>query len=260
MNALILAGSRGLEAFALNAGVSHKVLLPIAEEAMIFHVVRTLLNTPQVTKIYIAIEEERFLKQVPALAALLRARRINWIPTAESPAASIVKAITMIGMDEPLLITTGDHPLLTTEMIDVFLANVPKDCAFAAALAPADIITAQYPGAIRTFYRLGKERFSGCNLFYAQSEEAAKIADYWRRLESFRKRPLRLIFEIGAFVLARAILGKIDLESACHILSRKMGANVCAVRLPFTEAAIDVDKLDDWKLVENILKQRAIVQ
>jgi hypothetical protein len=75
-------------------------------------------------------------------------------------------------------------------------------------------------------------------------------------LERYRKRPLRLILEVGPLALLGILVGLIDLEGACRILSKRVGAGIKAVVLPIAEAAIDVDKIEDRRLVEEILRQR----
>jgi CTP:molybdopterin cytidylyltransferase MocA len=56
--------------------------------------------------------------------------------------------------------------------------------------------------------------------------------------------------------LLRFLLGALSLEAAMRRLSRIIGATVCAVEMPFAEAAIDVDKPADLTLAERILAQR----
>ena len=87
MNALILAGSRGPDdPMAKAAGVSHKALLPVAGVPMLLRVVETLRATPGIARIYVCIEDERVVLQVPALAALHRDRALEILPAADSPA------------------------------------------------------------------------------------------------------------------------------------------------------------------------------
>jgi hypothetical protein len=105
-----------------------------------------------------------------------------------------------------------------------FLDAAPTNCDLAVALAPADVVAATYPGAIRTFYRLGGRRFSGCNLFLVRSPNVARVAAFWRRLEGYRKRPLRLIWEIGPSALIKVLLGMMNVDQAFAYLSRKVGA------------------------------------
>ena len=258
MNALILAGSRGPDdPMAKAAGVSHKALLPVAGVPMLLRVVEAVRATPGMERIHVCIEDARVIEQVPELETLRRANSLEVVPAAGSPAASVAATLRRIDLARPLLVTTGDHPLLTPAILRRFIESAPADCDLAVALAPADVVAAAYPGAIRTFYRLGKRRFSGCNLFLVRSPRAAGVADFWRRMEAHRKRPLRLIWEIGPLVLLRVVLGLMDAEQAFAYLSRKTGAVIRPVELPVAEAAIDVDKPADLALVERIFAGRA---
>ncbi len=258
MNALILAGSRGPDdPMARAAGVSHKALLPVAGVPMLLRVVEALRATAGIARIYVCIENERVVLQVPALAALHRDRVLEILPAADSPATSVAAALRHIDLAQPLLVTTGDHPLLTPAILQRFVKTAPQDCDLAVALAPADVVAAAYPGAVRTFYRLGKRRFSGCNLFLVRSSNAVRVAEFWRRMETHRKRPLRLIWEIGPSALVKVLLGLMNAEQAFAYLSKKAGAIIRHVELPVAEAAVDVDKPADLELVERIFAGRA---
>lgn len=258
MNALILAGSRGPDdPMAKAAGVSHKALLPVAGVPMLLRVVESVRALPGVARLYVCIEDARVVSGVPALGALERDGVLEVVPAAASPAASVAAALRRIDLKQPLLVTTGDHPLLTPAILQRFVQAAPQACDIAVALAPADVVAAAYPGAIRTFYRLGKQRFSGCNLFLVRSANAARVADFWRRMETHRKRPLRLIWEVGPLALLSVLLGLMNAEQAFAYLSRKAGAVIRHVELPVADAAVDVDKPADLELVERIFARRA---
>ncbi|MEZ5829907.1 MAG: NTP transferase domain-containing protein [Dongiaceae bacterium] len=257
MNALILAGSRGPDdPMAKAAGVSHKALLPVAGVPMLLRVAEALHATAGIEHIYVCIEDASVIFQVPGLEALHRARALEALPAAESPSASVAAALRRIDLAQPLLVTTGDHPLLTPAILRRFLDSAPTNCDLAVALAPAEVVAAAYPGAIRTFYRLGRRRFSGCNLFLARSPNAVRVADFWRGLEVHRKRPLRLIWQIGPIALIKMLLGAMNAEQAFAYLSRKAGATIHHVELPIADAAVDVDKPADLELVERIFANR----
>jgi hypothetical protein len=75
-------------------------------------------------------------------------------------------------------------------------------------------------------------------------------------MERHRKRPWRLIAAIGPLTLLRFLLGLLDLRDAERLLSRRTGAAIRIVEMPFAEAAIDVDKPADLVLAEKILRDR----
>lgn len=257
INALILAGNRGgSDAIASLTGVSHKAMAPINGVPMLQRLWHCLVACPSIERIYVCIDGGEQLEAVAELAAAKRAGRLIVIAPSTSPAASVAAALDEIGLTQPLLITTADHPLLTPEMVDYFLRQAPQDADFAVALAEIGIVRAAYPDTIRTGYRLASETFSGCNLFLARRPAAACIAVFWQRMERFRKKPWRLVLEVGPIALLRLVLGRLDLNSAVKHLSRRTGAEIRAVRMPFAEAAIDVDKAADYALVTTILQRR----
>jgi hypothetical protein len=69
-----------------------------------------------------------------------------------------------------------------------------------------------------------------------------------------RKRPWRLIAQIlGPWTVLRYLFGFLTLEQALSSVSQKTGIHVQAIMLPFPQAGIDVDKVEDLMLAETIL-------
>jgi CTP:molybdopterin cytidylyltransferase MocA len=253
VDALILAGSRGPnDPIAALTGVPHKALAPIAGRPMLAYVLAAVHAVPAVRRVFICIDAAT---DIDAAAQGLSFSRIA---PASSPAASVATALAAIDGNRPLLITTADHPLLTPEMIAHFLDHAPQDADFAVGLAEGATVTARFPGAKRTFYKLAGSGYSGCNLFLARRPGAVRVAEYWRRMEAHRKRPLRLAREIGILTLVRMVLGLLDLNAAFRHVSKLTGAQIRPVILPFGEAATDVDKPADYELVNAVLKQRQV--
>jgi GTP:adenosylcobinamide-phosphate guanylyltransferase len=251
IDALILAGSRGPnDPVAALGKVAHKALTPIAGRPMLAFVLDAVRAVPEVDRIYICIDAETDLRPVTNGTAFTR------IPPASSPAASVVAALEAIESDRPLLITTADHPLLTPQIIGHFLQHAPADADLSVGIAEAETILRAFPEGKRTFYRLAGKGYSGCNLFLARRPGAAKVADYWRRMEAHRKNPLRLVREIGIGALFRYALGLLNLDGAFRHVSKLTAAQISPVILPFAEAATDVDKPADHALVEGVLRRR----
>ena len=113
-----------------------------------------------------------------------------------------------------------------------------------------------YPQSVRTFFKFGKDRVSGCNLFAINNEYGLRILEKWQYLEQSRKKPWRLVAAFGPFALIRFGLGALTLDSVFRIVSNQLGLTAKPILLPFAEAAIDVDKPSDLELAEAILKQR----
>ncbi len=127
---------------------------------------------------------------------------------------------------------------------------------FCAGLARDETILAAYPQSVRTFFKLGKDRVSGCNLFALNNKRALVVVQRWQYLDSLRKKPWRLVAAFGPVAILRFALGWIDLQSAFAIISQRLGVVAKPVLMPFAEAAIDVDKPSDLELAEQILRAR----
>lgn len=254
--ALVLAASRGRDdPVARHGGRSHKALVKVGGVAMLVRVLRTLRQSADVGPITVCLEAGAPIAGAdPELDALI-AGGISLIDAAATPSLSVLAALETL-RPFPLLITTGDHPLLTPAMIEHFCASAPPDADAVVGVVRASLLQGRYPDAIRTYYRFAGEGYSGCNLFLLQSPEAMRIIDFWVRLEQHRKRPWRLIARVGPLALLRFLLGRLSLDGAMRHLSSRVGATIRAVELPFPEAAIDVDKPADLTLAESILRQR----
>ena len=256
--ALVLAGSRGPDdPVARAGGVAHKCLVPVAGVPMAVRVVETLAACPSVGRIALALEDPALLDDLPALRPLIAAGRCTALATGATPSLSVQRALDELPDPLPLLVTTGDHPLLTPEMIEHFCAAARTTGAdLVAGLTPSSVIRKAYPDAQRTYLRFRDERYSGANLYALLGPDARRAVAFWRRVEQERKRPWRLARAFGWRPLLAYLLGRLTLDGAMARASGIIGARIAAVVMPYAEAAIDVDKPADLALAETILARR----
>jgi len=251
--AIVLAAGRGPnDPMAKAYCVSHKCALPVNGVPMLQRVVDALRQSRSVAAISISIED-------PAIVLAALAKQDPGISIMASERSAPLSAIVAIRKHAtyPVLLTTADHALLTPGMIDYFCGEAGRNGAdFSAGLARAETVLAAYPQSVRTFFRLGRDRVSGCNLFAIGNENGLRILEKWQYLEQSRKKPWRLVAAFGWLALIRFALGLLSLDGAFRIVSTRLGLVAKPVLLPFAEAAIDVDKPSDLALAEAILKLR----
>lgn len=252
-NVLVLAAGRGPDdPMAKAYGVTHKCLIEVGGEPMLKKVIHTLLSSSQIASVTVSIEKTELLAD--ALGPL--AAKVAFLASGESAARSALAALPEAS-EYPWLITTGDHPLLTLEMLQHFLDAATRSGAdLCAGLARAETILARFPDARRTYLTFGPDRVSGCNLFALTSPSARKALSFWHDLEKVRKKPWRLIGAFGPVALLRFFTGTLTLDSAFALASRRLGLMARPVLMPFAEAAVDVDKPADKELAERILRER----
>lgn len=251
--AIVLAAGRGPDdPMAKAFGVSHKCALPVNGVPMLRRVVNALQKSHSVTSIVISIESPDIVRVALAEIESGIAVMVSENSAPLSASVAIRKNATF-----PVLITTADHALLTPEMIDYFCEQADRNSAdFSAGLATADVILKAYPQSVRTFFRFGKDRVSGCNLFAVSNANGLRILEKWQYLEQSRKKPWRLVAAFGPLALIRFALGALSLDGAFKTVSNKLGLTAKPILMPFAEAAIDVDKPSDLELAEAILKKR----
>lgn len=249
--ALVLAAGRGPgDPMAKAYGVANKCAIPVGGVAMLRRVHDALAASGLFGRIVVSIEDAAIAHAVLGPSALVVA------PAGSAP-ASVLAALASGAVQYPLLVTTGDHALLTPAMLAHFRAASEKSGAdFTVGLARAETILAAYPQSVRTFFRLGDDSVSGCNLFAVFNARGLALLERWQYLEPARKKPWRLVAAFGPVALLRFALGSLSLEAAFATVSARLGFTVKPVIMPFAEAAIDIDKPADKDLAEKILKAR----
>jgi GTP:adenosylcobinamide-phosphate guanylyltransferase len=251
--AIVLAAGRGpADPMARAYGVSHKCALPVGGTPMLRRVIEALRESKSVSRIEISAESAELLKIVMNGSAM----NLEFAPS-ESSAPRSARAAIARDMKFPTLVTTGDHALLTPEMVDFFCTESARMTAdFTAAVASSEVILKAYPNAMRTFFRFGPDHVSGCNMFAVFSEKGLKVLERWSELEAFRKKPWRLVAAFGLSALLRFAAGRLSLADAFAVVSQRLGLKGRPIFMPFAEAAIDVDKPADKELAESILAAR----
>ncbi|HEX8641750.1 MAG TPA: HAD-IB family phosphatase [Allosphingosinicella sp.] len=254
--AIILAGSRpGRDPLAHHFAVPAKAMIRVAGEPMVGRVVRTLLDCPSIGRVMVLAQEPQRLGE-GELAWLAAEPRVAFAASGARIAGSVGGLLGTEAAPWPALITTGDHPLLTREMVEHFLAaSAGADAT--VGVVERDVMLAQYPDAKRTWLRFRGGAYTGANLFTFQHARAQRLIDLFGRAESDRKRRLRLLWHFGPALALGAATRTVSLDEGIARAGRSLGVKVAAVPLPFAEAGIDVDRIADHALAERILAKRA---
>lgn len=251
-SAVVLAADRtNNDPVAQAAGVPCKALSPVAGIPMVLRVIAALEASTEVQSVLLCGPPEPVLMASAELREGISADRFSWLPNQTSLSASAYHAMMTLAPEAPVLLTTADHALLTPRVVDYFCANA-RDNGYDAviALAPYAQVEAAYPGIRRTVLRFQDNAYCGCNLYAFLTPRSRLLADFWRRVESQRKKPWRIIRLLGWTAVLRYLLGRLSLGASLEQLSTRLELRLGAVILPFPEAAVDVDSVDDWRFVE----------
>lgn len=250
---VVLAADRGPgDPLAVTAGVPGKVLVKIAGKSMLTRVMEAVSGFAGDGRLVVVCRDD------PAYAEAANVgREFQRVDPASGPAASAVAAMDQIDPSEPVLLVTGDHPLLLPAWLEQFVSRASDSGADAVVgLVDHASIAVRFPGNSRTRYRFSDVSVCGTNLFYFAGLRGRKAVEQWRNIEAHRKKPWKIVGRLGWWNLLRYLAGRLSLAAAMDALSRRMGLELAAVMLDAPEAAVDVDSQADLELVTALVERR----
>lgn len=252
LTAIVLAGSRpGRDAFAEHYGTDLKALIPIRGEAMVRRPVAALLASERVCQVIVLAQQPERIG-----AALQADPRLSVKESGGTIAATLARLCNDPTTPWPLLVTTADHALLNVAMIEDFCAKA-SGSDIAIALVERIALMKRLPGSKRTWVSFKEGAYSGANLFLLATPKVAPAIAVWREVEQDRKKGWRLLSALGPLVLLGVALRLLTLGQVLVRVGTKLGLQIKAVEMADPLAAIDVDKVEDYRLVEQILAGKA---
>ena len=256
---LVLAGDRPEPSpLLVAAGVPAKALVPVAGEPVAVRVLRALDAFAPAAERWLIGPAEGALAETNPLSRYLDENR--WLRRSpdSSPAVSLAAALAELGQSiataRPALITTADHALLTPDILAEFCMragelNSRDGCDLVVGFTSYDGVMQAFPEGRRTGLKLRDGRYCSCNLFALYSPRAARVIEFWRRVEAERKRPWRIAALVRPTLVLRYLLHRLTLSAALSAIGERAGARIGAALLDNPAAAVDVDSIADWKLV-----------
>ena len=258
LSAIILAADRNPDdPVSRAAGVSCKALAPIGGIPMVLRVLNALQQSQAIGARLLCGPPRPLLEQAAALKSGIDAGDYVWTASRDSPSTSASAAMEQIPYSQPVLLTTADHALLTSQIIDYFCGQAcNSDYDLTVALTPYEVVAAAYPGVHRTRLRFSDGDYCSCNLFAFMTPRSRTITRFWLKIESQRKQPWRIISTLGWWPVFKYLIGQLSLQQAITLISGELKMKIGVVILPFADAAVDVDTENDWRLVRQILAEK----
>lgn len=270
--AVILAGERpGGSPLSHAFNIPASVMVPVAGKPALAHVMHAIKNSHQVNGGIICGPAADVIENCEELKSLLQDPEYEWLEPAMGPTASALSALEKLD-HFPVLLTSGDHALLTSEIVDDFCKHAlfpgsgrsPDKSAASPFISepaydlvigfvPYALVQAAWPASKRTVLKFSNGQFCGSNLIAVLSPEGRRALDFWRHAEALRKHPWKIAWLIGPVALLRYLFGRVTVKEALRSLSAVAGCRIGYVQVNFARAAVDVDSIDDQKLAEKIM-------
>ncbi|HHJ38176.1 MAG: hypothetical protein AXA67_03540 [Methylothermaceae bacteria B42] len=256
-DAIVLAADREQENLvAKTAGVPCKALAKVGGKPMLARVLDTLGQSPYINRRLLCGPPKEMLANTD-IETLLTQGQVEWIAPQPSPSLSVLSSFAAIDESRPALLTTADSALLSPEIVNFFCSKaLACDCDVVVGLVRYQDVITRIPRAKRTTLKFSDGPFCSCNLFAFLTPKGRQIVSFWRRLEQERKHPWRLIRALGPFALLLYLLGRLSTDDVTAQVKKKLGIRVKFLILPFPEAAVDVDSVEDWKLAQQLISSK----
>ena len=258
---LIMAAQRKNEVnpLAVANGVSHKCLMDMDGLPMIQRVYETLRDSRHIGKIIISIDDANALDDIPVIQEGIAAGKAEISVSGDNPFSSVLAALDDASLF-PVIVTTGDNALHTTEMVDYYCeALLKSDCDVSVGFTNETDIHPEYLAKLKEQkapHRFRDGRYSNCNLFGLRSIKAIHTAKAFEGGGQFGKKKIRFFKAFGLLNLLIYKYGLLSLDAAFSRLNRRFGVKFEAIDMPFAEAPIDVDNPNDEALSRKLLAAR----
>ena len=258
---LIMAGSRkGPDnPVALLQNKSHKCLVEVDGVVMLQRVVDNLVDCENVGRIYVSIEDEDLMRTVPRLAELLDEGRIEYVESKGNLSDSVLHAVSQMQDPLPLVITTGDNALHTTELNQSFVEQfLAAEGDVSIGWSSADVVLQDFPDVGLAFHWLKDGGYSSCNLYGLRNEQSLSAVKVFEGGGQFGKRHMRILkaFGITPFLVYKLKLATLDQLMAR--VGRNLKVSMDAIQVDFSCGPIDVDNEHLFNITEKVLIERRL--
>jgi GTP:adenosylcobinamide-phosphate guanylyltransferase len=251
VDAVILAGGDGE---IIDPTCRFKGLVPVAGKPLVEWVVDAFLAASSIEEIAVVMPTAEnlgpWVDKVHKLVVSDREFMDN-----------VVAGVAAFRSDRPVLVATGDIPLLSSEAIDDFVTRgLATGADFVYPLVARAELERQFPGSERTYFRLKSGWHTGGNMMLGNPLLVPRARDIGQRLFSVRKSPLATIKMAGLGFAVKFVLGRLRPEDLAGKIQEFFGGTGAAVTTLHASIAIDVDKPSDLALAQRVLAERAGAQ
>ncbi len=246
--AVVLAGGPADDVAALEPGAVNKAFVRINGVTLVERTLRALRASTTIGRITVVAPQAAHGDSALALADELRAdgKKIR---------ESLHSGLNGLPGAELVLLSTSDLPVLTPESVDDFVTYARAiDPDLGYSCVERRVHLAAYPDVPHTWARLREGTFCGGGFVAIKPRVLPALEGFIERLGAARKNPLALASLFGWDVLARFALGRLSISDAERRASHLLGAPVRALASPHAQIAVNVDRVSDVALAEELVR------
>lgn len=250
LTTVVLAGGPHDEVAEHTPGAPNKAFIDVAGVPLVERTLRALRAAPSVGRIIVVAPT-----QTHGLSALALADECR--PDGERIRDSLRSGLDGLPPDEDVLISTSDLPVLTVESIEDYVAQArSKDADLTYGCLEKRVHLAKYPEVPHTWAPLRDGTYCGTGFITIRPRVFPSLERFIERLGKARKNPLQLARLFGVRVLLRFAVRRLSIAQAEARASYVIGARVRAVVSNYPEIGVNVDRVSDIALAQELVKVR----
>jgi GTP:adenosylcobinamide-phosphate guanylyltransferase len=245
--ALVLAGGPRDAVAQLQPDVPNKAFIRIRGQTLAERVIRSLRSSAWVDRIIVVAPASAH--DDPALALADECR-----PDGARIRESLRNGLEGLPELELVLVAASDLPVLTAESIDDFARRAHHvDPELGYGCVERRVHLARYPRVPHTWAHLRDGAYCGTGFAVIKPRVLPSLERFIERLGAARKNPLALASLFGWDVLLKYLLRRLSIADAQSRASDIIGAPVRAIVSPYPEIAVNVDRVTDVALAEELI-------
>lgn len=249
-SAVVLAGGPVDAVAQQQPGAPNKAFVEIAGKTLVARVLEPLRSSSSIGRIVVVAPPD-----VRGRADVAAADEVR--PDGRRITDSLRSGLMNFPPDADVLILASDLPVLTVQAVDDFAARtgaLGADVAYGCV--ERSVHMASFPQVPHTWARMRDGTFCGGGIAAMKPRALPLLERFIERLGAARKHPIRLASLFGWDVLVRFALRQLTVAQAEARATSILGAPVRALVSPFAETGVNVDRVTDIALAEELVKAR----
>lgn len=248
VNALVLAGRTPPDALREFTSASSKALIDVNGKPMLQYVVDGLASSERVERVLVVGPRQE-------LSNAVSGAKLSFVEDAGDIVENIRVGAKVLGGSASILIATSDIPLIDAKVIDGFLdLCAAREADLFYPIVERSDGERKYPLVQRTYVALKEGVFTGGNVFLIAPWIVEPVAPKVQAFIARRKSPLQLSRLLGLGFVLKLLLKQLTIPELEAKMSALWGVRAAAIRCPWPEIGLDVDKPADLQLVRAALR------
>lgn len=185
-------------------------------------------------------------------------KELQFLPDAGSLLQNIKQGAEHFAQTNPtdthMLTVSADIPAVTAAIIDQCIRTF-NERAFDVyySVVEKNTMEKRFPDSRRTYVKLKDGPVCGGDVNCVRKQAALEPDSAWSELIRNRKNPVKQASLIGWGTLVLLVSGRLNLDDGASRVCQKLGISGKAVKMPFAEIGMDVDKPFQHRIVEEDL-------